>query len=85
MPDILRHGQTNFLKSLFKFNSVYDPAKLLADHDLPVHYELELPVASAALRRAELYVHVSQGRRERALDEGTERFVTETGGTDLAG
>ena len=39
----LLHGQTNFLKSLFRFNNVYDPAKLLADHAMPVRYEVPLP------------------------------------------
>ena len=39
----LVRGQTNFLKSLFRFNSVYDHAKLLADHAMPVRYEVPLP------------------------------------------
>jgi hopanoid C-3 methylase len=77
----LRHGQTNFLKSLFRFNSVYDPAKLLADHALPVRYEVPVP-PSAATPRRELYVHTIRDRRDRVVDEQTERFVVETGGRD---
>ena len=54
---LLLRGQTNFLRMLWKFNSVYDPALLLADHSLPVKYEIRPPEAAA---RRELYIH---GRR----------------------
>ena len=40
---LLAHGQTNFLKMLFKFNSVYDPKLQMADHARPVRYEMSLP------------------------------------------
>ncbi len=75
----LRHGQTNFLLSLFRFNRVYDPAKMLADHALPVHYEVPLPETPAPVRRDALYVHVSRGEHDRALDLRTKRFVVEAG------
>ena len=42
---LLARGQTNFLKMLFKFNSVYDPKLQLADHARPVKYEMSLPPA----------------------------------------
>ncbi len=72
-------GQTNFLKMLWKFNSVYDAGLLLADHARPVPYEMELPPPQT--RRVDarsLYVHQAQGRRGRTLDDATERFVDAT-------
>ncbi len=50
----LLRGQTNFVKSLFKFHSVYDPALLLADHRRPVRYQLPPPAPAA---RSDLYIH----------------------------
>jgi magnesium-protoporphyrin IX monomethyl ester (oxidative) cyclase len=73
---LLLRGQTNFVKSLFKFNSVYDPALLLADHAKPVSYEMPLPPRrGTAVERSALYVHAAQGRAHRATDQlvaGTE-------------
>ena len=40
---LLLRGQTNFVKSLFRLNSVYRPELLLADHAAPVAYEIPLP------------------------------------------
>lgn len=75
----LLRGQTNFVKSLWKFNSVYDPRLQLADHQLPVNYEIALPPAPREKVQAKtLYIHESQGRRGRALDEATEQFVEQT-------
>jgi hopanoid C-3 methylase len=34
---LLAHGQTNFVRSMLKMNSVYRPELLLADHARPVH------------------------------------------------
>lgn len=76
----LVHGQTNFLRMLWKFNSVFDPALQLADHARPVRYEMALPpVAREKINTKTLYVHGPQGRKGRAaLDDSTERFVDET-------
>jgi hypothetical protein len=82
---LLAHGQTNFLRMLFKFNSVYDPRLQLADHRQPVRYEMSLPPeARAKVDPLTLYVHGAQGRRGRQVDDETERFVDETrmGGAD---
>jgi hypothetical protein len=82
---LLLRGQTNFVKSLFKLNSVYRPDALLADHAKPVEYEIPLqptaptrdtPAETAAGRS--LYVHAPRGRTGRAIDAATERFVDET-------
>jgi hypothetical protein len=76
---LLARGQTNFIKMLWKFNSVYDPALLLADHARPVRYEMEPPPRSGPVRdRRSFYLHKTRGRVDRAIDDNTERFVDET-------
>ncbi len=76
---LLLRGQTNFAKSLFKFNSVYNPALLLADHAHPVDYEIPLPPApQATVRRDELFIHRHRERMPRVLDAPTQRFVNQT-------
>jgi hopanoid C-3 methylase HpnR len=76
---LLAHGQTNFLRMLFKFSSVYDPRLQLADHALPVAYEMPLPPpAVARVDPASLYVHPAPGRRGREIDDSTETFVDRT-------
>jgi hopanoid C-3 methylase HpnR len=40
---LLLRGQTNFVRMLWKFNSVYHPELQLADHRRPVKYEMRLP------------------------------------------
>jgi hypothetical protein len=44
---LLAKGQTNFVKMLWKFNSVYNPERQLADHRQPVKYEMRLPAPVA--------------------------------------
>ena len=39
----LAHGQTNFVKMLWKFASVYNPDRQAADHDQPVTYAMRPP------------------------------------------
>jgi hopanoid C-3 methylase len=76
---LLAHGQTNFLKMLFKFNSVYDPRLQMADHARPVRYEMSLPPEPRdKVDPIAIYVHKSQGRRGRQIDNATERFVEDT-------
>ncbi|MGH7231334.1 MAG: hopanoid C-3 methylase HpnR [Nitrospiraceae bacterium] len=75
----LLRGQTNFVKMLWKFNSVYNPNLQLADHRLPAAYEMDLPPAPhAAVKSNLLYIHAAPGRRGRALDDATEQFVEAT-------
>lgn len=75
----LLRGQTNFLKMLFKFNSVYDPKRLLADHDMAPRYEMALPPAPQEKPDPKaLYVHAARGRKGRAIDDATESFVEQT-------
>ncbi|MBX3470736.1 MAG: hopanoid C-3 methylase HpnR [Planctomycetes bacterium] len=40
---LLMKGQTNFVKMLWKFNSVYNPDRQMADHARPVTYQMRLP------------------------------------------
>ncbi len=77
---LLARGQTNFVRSLFKMNRVYRPELLLADHGLPVEYELPSPPAAEGnrLNPASLYIHAPRGRRGRAIDAATEAFVDAT-------
>ncbi len=75
----LLRGQTNFLKMLWKFKSVYDPRLQLADHARPVTYEMPLPPAPVSgIVPHLLYIHRAQGRAGRVLDEATEQFVETT-------
>ena len=75
----LLHGQTNFLRMIWKFNSVYRPDLQLADHEQPVKYEISLPPPSTAtVERAALYIHNSGGRSGRQIDHHTEEFVNAT-------
>src|SRR5579875_1944059 len=74
-------GQFNFIKSLFLLNRVFRPELLLADHRAPVKYEVPLPPAqdpSQRPARTGLYIHPPRGRKGRAIDAATERFVEET-------
>ena len=73
------HGQTNFVRMLWKFNSVYDPKLLLADHGKAVEYEMALPPpAREKIEPETMYVLPGAHRTGRAIDAETERFVDET-------
>lgn len=80
----LLRGQTNFVKMLWKFNSVYNPALQLADHDEPVRYHMSLPpVPQDKVNLDLLYIHHARGRHSRHFDDVTEQFVDATRtGTD---
>ncbi len=72
----LLRGQTNFVKMLWKFNSVYNPDLQLADHRRPVVYHMTPPPAAREkIDSRQLYILPAKGRRGRAIDDETERFV----------
>ena len=72
-------GQTNFVRMLWKFNSVYDPALLLADHGREIKYEMSLPPpARETVRPEELFVLSGSGPGRHTIDPATARFVDET-------
>ncbi len=58
---LLAHGQTNFIRMLWKFNKIYSPERLYQDHHRELRYEMGLPQTTAATmtsaERAQLYVH----------------------------
>lgn len=75
----LLHGQTNFLKMLWKFNSVYDPNLQLTDHQQPIKYAMAPPPESQArIKPSLLYIHAEHDHPGRALSDATEQFVDET-------
>ncbi len=56
----LAHSQTNFLRMLWRFNSVYNPERQYAEHFRDVRYELPVPEhrdMGQRRDRAELYIH----------------------------
>lgn len=55
----LMHGQTNFVRMLWRFNKVYNAERQFGDHAKPVNYELPLPDHHAVERqdRKDLYIH----------------------------
>ena len=53
---LLLRGQTNFLKMLWRFNSVYNPERQMADHARPVRYEMRLPATREPVDRHRLFV-----------------------------
>ena len=74
----LARGQTNTLKMLWKFNSVYDPQLQIGDHQQPVQYEMAPPPAPKdVIDPKSIYVHPAH-TRTRVLDEATESFVNQT-------
>jgi len=72
-------GQTNFIRMLWKFNSVYRPELQLADHRRRVKYEISLPPPSVATaQHRKLYIHENRGHNGRQIDHRTEEFVNAT-------
>lgn len=57
---LVLRGQTNFVRSLWKFSRVYHPDRQYGDHVQPVTYEMRPPSPPAAgkLRGGQLYVHL---------------------------
>jgi hopanoid C-3 methylase HpnR len=53
---LLLRGQTNFIKMLWRFNSVYNPERQLADHARPIAYAMKLPSTREPVDRRRLYV-----------------------------
>jgi magnesium-protoporphyrin IX monomethyl ester (oxidative) cyclase len=56
---LLARGQTNFLRMLWKFNTVYNARRQYAEHFREVRYQLPLPAAPTvpAPKGSDLYVH----------------------------
>jgi hopanoid C-3 methylase HpnR len=54
---LLAQGQTNFVRMLWKFNSVYNPRRQVSDHERPVYYKMSLPEPATAKSPEVFYVH----------------------------
>jgi hopanoid C-3 methylase HpnR len=66
---LLARGQTNFVKMLWRFGSVFNPARQLADHAQPVKYAMTLPpppAQGAERRPKDLYILRPPTRAARA-------------------
>jgi hopanoid C-3 methylase HpnR len=75
----LARGQTNTLKMLWKFNSVYNPELQLSDHQEPVRYPMAPPPEPKdIIDPRSIYIHPPHSRRGRVLDDATETFVNQT-------
>ncbi|HVE10233.1 MAG TPA: hopanoid C-3 methylase HpnR [Paraburkholderia sp.] len=79
---LLLRGQTNFVRMLWRFNSVFNPELQLADHAREVRYEMSPPPGisggDARLSAKTLYIHGPVGRKGRKIDDATEHFVDQT-------
>jgi hopanoid C-3 methylase len=68
---LLAHGQTNFVRMLWKFNKVYHPERQHADHFQPLQYSLRPPTpGSAKPSPAALHVHAPAAGQRRAAHAG---------------
>lgn len=58
---LLARGQTNFVRMLWKFSSVYNPTRQTADHSHPTPYAMTLPEhVTGVIPREQLFVHQPQ-------------------------
>jgi hopanoid C-3 methylase HpnR len=53
---LLARGQTNFVRMLWRWNKVFNPARQLADHARPVKYQMRPPAPAGEERAEALYV-----------------------------
>jgi hopanoid C-3 methylase len=58
-------GQTNFIKMLWRFSSVYNVKRQFADHSRPITYAMRPPAAPSTKPRArDLYIHAAAAKVE---------------------
>jgi hopanoid C-3 methylase len=62
MASLLASGQTNFVKMLWKFSSVYNADRQITDHTREVKYHITLPLEQAAkhVDQKLLFIHTSE-------------------------
>lgn len=81
----LLRGQTNFVKMLWKFNSVYDPKLQLADHMKPVAYMMDPPDrTNGSGHNRVIPIHRLKSRTYQQLDDETIHFVNRSSGQAIA-
>jgi hopanoid C-3 methylase HpnR len=61
---LLARGQTNFVRMLWRWNSVFNPARQLADHARLPRYQMRLPVPGSTAAPSDLYVLHRPSRRQ---------------------
>jgi len=65
MVRLLLQGQTNFIRSIWKFDRVYNAARQHADHAREVRYAIRRPAAvEPAARGSALYIHARPRRQQ---------------------
>src|SRR5205085_2146082 len=63
---LLLRGQTNFVRMLWQFRSVFNPQRQLADHARPVVYPMTIPETADHADAGKLYVLRPPGRQKHA-------------------
>ena len=58
----LLRGQTNFFKSLWKFNGVYNADRLLADHRREIRHSIPERIVRTNAATTDLYIHAAASR-----------------------
>ena len=71
----LARGQTNTLRMLWKFNSVYNPELQLADHAQPVRYEMTPPPRASRRGRSRDRSTSTPARPSRPVHRRRDRAV----------
>ena len=66
---LLAQGQTNFVRMLWRFSSVFNPQRQLADHARKVVYQMHVPAPAATVDRNRLYVLRPPARAEKRDNE----------------
>lgn len=61
---LLAHGQTNFVRMLWKFSKVYNSERQLQDHQRPIRYAIDLRTRKPRqVQREALYIHANPAAR----------------------
>jgi magnesium-protoporphyrin IX monomethyl ester (oxidative) cyclase len=63
---LLARGQTNFVRSLWRFGAVYNATRQLQDHQQPVRYRIGSPDARREMPQHELFVLSRDGQPQGA-------------------
>ena len=63
IASLVARGQTNFVRSLWRFNSVYNAGRQFAEHQRSVRYAMRAPASGLRPERRDLYVHVPAARQ----------------------
>jgi len=68
---LLLHGQTNFIRSLWKFSRVYHEDRQYGDHFKPVTYAMRPPASPGGTKppARELYIHIPARAHESTVTE----------------